>query len=223
MVAASRSRDGAWRRGRLADARLYLCTDRRAERGDLAEFLDAALAGGVDIVQLRDKDASPSQLLAAAAVFHDAADRHGALFVANDDPELAVAADADGLHVGQEDPPPHAARQTVGRQRLIGRSTHGRDQVDRALVEDCDTFTVGPVSPTPTKQGRPGIGLDAVGHAAAVADRPWFVSGGVTTETVPAILTAGGGRIVVVRALTEVGDPYAAAAALAERVSAPEW
>lgn len=215
------ARDGAWRRARLAAARLYLCVDRRAEHGDLAGFLDAALAGGVDIVQLRDKSAARDALVAAAAVFAEAARDHEALFVLNDDPELAVAVDADGVHVGQEDPDPAAARAIVGGARLIGRSTHGPAQTDRALGEDCDYFTVGPVEPTPTKEGRPGIGLDPVRHAAAVAgDRPWFVTGGMAPETAPAVLAAGARGVVAVRWLTEAGDPAAAAQALCEALDA---
>jgi thiamine-phosphate pyrophosphorylase len=209
------SRTGAWRRERLARSTLYLCVDRRAGQGDLGTFLDAVLAGGVDMVQLRDKHASPAELRAAAATFRAAADAHGALFVVNDDPALAAAVGADGVHVGQDDPPPDHARAVVGPELLIGRSTHGVDQIDRALGEDCDTFTVGPVSATPTKQGRPGIGLAPVRHAAQVAgSRPWFVSGGMAPATAPAVIAAGGRRLVVVRALTDAPDPRAAAAEL---------
>lgn len=209
------SRSGSWRRERLGRSTLYLCADRRAEQGDLERFLDAALAGGVDLVQLRDKHAGPSELRAAAAVFRAAAARHGALFILNDDPELAVEVDADGVHVGQDDPPPDRARGVVGPERLVGRSTHDVAQIDRALTEDCDTFTVGPVSATPTKEGRPGIGLDPLRHAAIVAgDRPWFVSGAMAVDTAPAVLAAGGRRLVVVRALTQAPDPCAAAAEL---------
>lgn len=210
------SRSGAWRRLRLADARLYLCVDRRAEHGDLAELLDAVLGAGVDIVQLRDKTAGRDELRAAAAVFRAAADRHGALFVLNDDPALAVDVEADGVHVGQGDPTPQHARAIVGTDRLIGRSTHRIAEVDQALREDGDYFAVGPVHATPTKQGRPAIGLEPLRHAAAVAgERPWFVTGGMAADTAPAVLTTGARRLVVVRAITDAGDPAAAAAELA--------
>jgi thiamine-phosphate pyrophosphorylase len=210
------SRDGAWRRARLAPSVLYLCVDRRAGQGDLEAFLDAVLAGGVDLVQLRDKEATRAELVAAAAVFREAAARHDALFIVNDDPELAAEVGADGVHVGQGDADPAAARAAVGRDRLVGRSTHAAGEIDRALSEDCDTFTVGPVTATPTKQGRPGIGLDPVRHAATVAGaRPWFVSGGMSAATAPAALDAGARRLVVVRALTEAPDPAAAARTLA--------
>lgn len=214
MSGASAPRDGAWRRRRLDDALLYLCCGRDAGRGDLAGFLDAVLGAGVDIVQLRDKTADREQLLAAGAVFRAAAARHGALFVVNDDPALAVHLDADGVHVGQDDPTPAAARASVGHERLIGRSTHAREEIDRAVGEDCDYVAVGPVHATPTKQGRPPIGLGPLRHAAAVVDRPWFVTGGMSTRTAPEVLATGARRLVVVRAITEADDPAAAVAGL---------
>lgn len=210
------TRDGEWRRRRLAGAVLYLCVDRRAEQGDLSRLLDAALGAGVDIVQLRDKTASAPELAAAAAVFRDAAEHHGALFVLNDDPALAVATGADGVHVGQDDVSPAAARTVVGPDRLVGRSTHTVAEIDRALGEDCDYFAVGPVHATPTKQGRRPVGLAPLRHAAAVSgDRPWFVTGGMAPDTASAVLAAGARRLVVVRAITEAADPAAATGALA--------
>lgn len=209
------TRDGAWRRRRLADARLYLCVDRRAAQGDLRDLLDAVLQAGVDIVQLRDKEADPAELRAAAAVFRDAADRHDALFVLNDDPSLAAEVHADGVHVGQTDALPSEARMVVGAERLVGRSTHAREEIDHALGEDCDYFAVGPVHATPTKQGRPPIGLGPLRHAAAAGDRPWFVTGGMARDTVPDVLATGARRVVVVRAITEAADPARAAADLA--------
>lgn len=208
MVTAHR--DGHWRRRRLDDAVLYVCEGRRAVQGDLAAWLDAVLAGGADLVQLRDKTAGPEELRAAASTFRKAAERHGALFVLNDDPALAAEVGADGVHVGQEDASPAEARRLVGPDRLVGRSTHTTDQLDRALREDADYFSVGPVHPTPTKQGRPGVGLGPLGHAAAVADRPWFVTGGMAPATAPEALAAGARRLVVVRSVTEADDPEAA-------------
>lgn len=211
------ARDGDWRRRRLAEAVLYLCVDRRAEQGDLAGLLDAVLGAGADVVQLRDKTASAHELRVAAGVFRDAADRHGALFVVNDDPALATDGDADGVHVGQEDLPPAQARRVVGPERLVGRSTHTVAEIDAAMEEDCDYFAVGPVHATPTKEGRPPIGLAPLRHAAAVAgDRPWFVTGGMAVETAPDVLAAGARRLVVVRAITGAADPAAATAELAE-------
>ena len=208
MANAGEERDGKWRQGRLQDSYLYVCVSSRPSRGDLRALLDAILPAGVDIVQLRDKEASRSELVEAAGVFREAALRHGALFIVNDDPELAAEVDADGVHVGQEDPHPDAARALVGDERLVGWSTHSPAQVDVALASDCDSFTVGPVHATPTKMGRPGIGLHPIRHAAAVdGDRPWFVSGGMAADTAPAVLAAGGRRLVVVRAITEADDP----------------
>jgi thiamine-phosphate pyrophosphorylase len=216
-------RDGAWRRARLQASSLYLCTDRRARQGDLARFLDAVLPAGVDIVQLRDKEGSAAELEEAAQVFRAAALRHGALFVVNDDPDLAVAVDADGVHVGQDDLPPDAARAVVGDGRLVGRSTHAEAEVDAALGEDCDYFAVGPVHATPTKEGRAAIGLPPLRHAAAVAGtRPWFVTGAMSIATAPEVLATGARRLVVVRALTEAKDPAAVARELAAALRSPD-
>lgn len=206
---------GAWRRRRLAGARLYLCAGADVA-GGLEPFLDAVLSGGVDIVQLRDKHAGPAEVAAAAAVFSRAARRHAALFILNDDPELAVAMDADGVHVGQDDRPVAEARAAVGPERLVGRSTHTPEEIDRALTEDCDYLGVGPVHATPTKPGRPGVGLGPVRHAAAVSDRPFFVTGGMDERTGPEVLAAGAHGLVVVRALTESPE----AGAVARRLSA---
>lgn len=206
---------GEQRRARLRDAVLYLCVDRRAAAGDLAHFLDQVLAAGVDLVQLRDKAATDDELRAAAEVFRTAASRAGALFILNDDPHLAVEVGADGVHVGQDDLHPHAARNIVGAERIVGWSTHAAAEVDAAVTTGCDYFAVGPVHATPTKQGRPAIGLEPIRHAAAVGDRPWFVTGAMSAATAPAVLAAGARRIVVVRALTEAADPGAATAELA--------
>ena len=205
---------GEQRRARLRDAVLYLCVDRRAATGDLEHFLDQVLSAGVDLVQLRDKVAAPDELRAASAVFRAAADRTGALFILNDDAELAAEVGADGVHVGQDDLHPDEARAIVGPDRIVGWSTHAVDEVDAAMATRCDYFAVGPVHATPTKQGRPGVGLEPIRHAAAVGDRPWFVTGAMSEQTAPAVLAAGAHRIVVVRALTEAADPAAATAAL---------
>lgn len=212
------SRIGDERRARLAAARLYLvCGAAGDGRGDLRAFLDAALRGGVDVVQLREKDAAVEDdaLLAAAGVFHDACDAHGALFVLNDRPDLAAAARADGVHVGQDDMPVADARALVGEDVLLGRSTHTPEQVEDAAVADVDYFAVGPVHATPTKPGRPAVGLELVRHAASAPRAvPWFAIGGIDGSNVGAVVAAGATRIVVVRALTEADDPEATARAL---------
>ncbi|TGD89078.1 thiamine phosphate synthase [Mycolicibacterium sp. CH28] len=205
----------------LAAARLYLCTDARRERGDLAEFADAALSGGVDIIQLRDKG-SPGEHqfgpleargeLAALEILADAARRHGALLAVNDRADIAYAAGADVLHLGQDDLPLDVARRIVGPDTLIGRSTHETGEAARALMEDVDYFCVGPCWPTPTKPGRPAPGLDLVRAVASMhSDKPWFAIGGIDEQRLPEVIDAGARRVVVVRAITAAADPQAAA------------
>jgi thiamine-phosphate pyrophosphorylase len=211
-------------------ARLYLCTDARRERGDLAEFADAALAGGVDIIQLRDKGSTGERQfgpleargeLAALEALADAARRHGALVAVNDRADIARAAGADALHLGQEDLPPAVARDIVTPGTLIGRSAHHPDQVASALAEGVDYFCVGPCWPTPTKPGRPAPGLPLVRAAAACAgDKPWFAIGGIDVQRLAEVLDAGARRIVVVRAITAAEDPRAAAEVLSSALAA---
>jgi thiamine-phosphate pyrophosphorylase len=211
------------RRARLQDARLYLCTDARADRGDLAAFADAALRGGVDVIQLREKGLEAREELAALEVLADAARRHGALLAVNDRADVALAADADVLHLGQDDLPVAWARRVVGDDVLIGRSTHDADQAAAGATEvGADYFCTGPCWPTPTKPGRPAPGLDLVRATAAAAPaRPWFAIGGIDHARLDEVLAAGATRVVVVRAITEADDPEAAARALKERLSAP--
>ena len=211
--------DGEWRRSRLADARLYLCTDSRRRSGDLADFLEAALSGGVDIVQLREKGLEAREELALLEVVADAARRHGALWAVNDRADLAATAGADVLHLGQDDLPVPAARRLVGDTPLLGRSTHDHAQVDAAEAEPgVDYFCVGPTWPTPTKPGRPAPGLELTAHAAATAARPWFAIGGIDLDRLGEVLAAGARRVVVVRAITEADDPQAAARAFRVRL-----
>jgi thiamine-phosphate pyrophosphorylase len=202
---------------RLARARLYLCTP---DRPDLAEFLEAVLAGGVDIVQLRQKGIDARRELVLLEVMAEIAGRHGALWSVNDRADVAHASGADVLHLGQDDLPVPAARALLGDDVLIGRSTHDARQVDAAAVEPgVDYFCVGPTWPTPTKPGRPAPGLDLTRHAAALGtERPWFAIGGVDLDNLDQVLEAGATRVVVVRALTEATDPQAAALAFRSRL-----
>lgn len=202
--------DGDQIRRRLAAARLYLCT---GFRPDLAEFVDAALAGGVDIVQLRDKSAEARDELAALEVLAEACARHGALLSVNDRADVALAAGADILHLGQDDLPVSWARRVLGDDVVIGRSTHDLAQAGAAGIEPgVDYFCTGPCWPTPTKPGRTAPGLDLVrATAAARPQRPWFAIGGIDEQRLTDVLEAGADRVVVVRAITEAADPKAAA------------
>lgn len=201
---------GEARRNRLRYARLYLVVEAAAR-----EIVPPALDGGVDMVQLRDKDAGDEEILQAAAELRRACERHGALLWLNDRPDLALEAGADGVHVGQEDVPVDEVREQVGPDLLVGLSTHSPDQFDAGLDSAADELSVGPVFETPTKPGRPATGLDYVRHAAARAGgRPWFAIGGIDLDNVRDVLAAGAERIVVVRAVRDAPDPRAAAAAL---------
>jgi thiamine-phosphate pyrophosphorylase len=197
-------------RARLAEARLYFVTDAGAGEHELRE----ALAGGVDVLQLREKDASDDEILSAAETFRALCAEHEALFVVNDRADLALAAAADGVHLGQADEQVGAVRDQVGRDLLIGLSTHSREQLAAGLETDADYVCVGPVYATPTKPDYPAVGLELVRHAAATVTRPWFAIGGIEGATVIEVAEAGAPRVAVVRAIRDAPDPRAAAAGL---------
>jgi thiamine-phosphate pyrophosphorylase len=203
-------------RERLGTARLYLVCEARP-----LEWLRAALRGGVDLIQLRDRSLDDAGVIEAAVAFRTAADEAGALFMLNDRPDLVAACGADGVHVGQDDATPAEARAAVGPDRIVGRSTHAPDQADAAQADpDVDYLAVGPVHETPTKPGRPAAGLDYVAYAARTVTKPWFAIGGLDASNVDAVTALGAERIVVVRAITQAADPEAAARALEERLGA---
>jgi thiamine-phosphate pyrophosphorylase len=208
------------RRARLAGARLYLCTDGRRSKGDLAGFLDAVLAAGVDIVQLREKGLEAREELGLLEVFADACRRHGRLLAVNDRADVALAAGADILHLGQDDLPVPVARRILGPGPLIGRSTHDPAQADAAAREPgVDYFCAGPLWTTPTKPGRPAAPPGLLPHLARRQPaRPWFAIGGISLGRLDEVLAAGATRVVVVRAITQAGDPAAAARAFAQRL-----
>ena len=203
------------RRERLGSAHLYLVCDDQPD-----EFLDAVLGAGVDLVQLRMKDAPDAQIVSAGKRFASAAAEHGALFILNDRPDLLDATGADGVHVGQDDTAVDQARAIVGPDRLVGLSTHNPEQVDAAADEKLDYFAVGPVHETPTKPGRPAVGLELVRYAAEHATVPFFAIGGIDRTNVTAVAEAGATRIAVVRALTENDQPDAAARRLRAALTA---
>jgi thiamine-phosphate pyrophosphorylase len=194
---------------RLRPARLYVAVECRA-----AHVVEAALRGGVDLVQLRDKDASDAAVVDAGRKLVALCHEHGALFVVNDRPDLALDCGADGVHLGQDDAPVEDARAEVGERLAIGVSTHSPDQIAAAEASSADYYAVGPVHATPTKPGRPAVGLELVRHAATAASKPWFAIGGIDPGNAREVAAAGARRIVVVRAIRDADDPEAAARAL---------
>jgi thiamine-phosphate pyrophosphorylase len=233
---------GAERRTRLAAARLYLVCDSKPRGRELTDVLQAAIAGGVDVVQLRDKCLSEDELTQAARIARDICKRLGALFIVNDRPAVALAAGADGVHVGQEDMPVAQVRELVGPEMLIGLSTHAPAEIDAAGVRPsipgesalipgetasaavgnsflgADYIGVGPVHATPTKPGRPAVGLELVRYAAAHARAPFFAIGGIHAGNVASVLEAGARRVAVVRAITDAAEPERAARDLRARL-----
>ena len=209
-------RDGIWRRERLAASRLYLCTPIRP---DLASFADAVLGAGVDLIQLRDKHAEAGPLLEASGVLRAAAERHEALFAINDRADVALAAGADVLHLGQDDLPLTWARRILGEDVLLGRSTHDPDQAARAAAEPWDYLVAGPVWATATKPGRPATGTALIEAVAALdPPQPWFAIGGITPDNLHELTTADATRVVVVRVITDAPDPAAATRTLRDRL-----
>jgi thiamine-phosphate pyrophosphorylase len=210
-------RDGAGRRERLAASRLYVCTPIRP---DLGEFADVVLGAGVDLLQLRDKQAEAGPLLEASAVLRAAADRRDALFAINDRADIALAAGADVLHLGQDDLPLTWARRILGEDVLLGRSTHDLAQATKAAAEPWDYLVAGPVWATATKPGRPATGTALVEAVAALdPPQPWFAIGGITPGNLPEVTAAGATRIVVVRAITDAPDPATATRTLRDRLT----
>ena len=221
------------RRERLSDARLYLCTDGRRSQGDLPGFLNAVLGAGVDIVQLREKGLEAREELALLEVFAAACRRHGRLLAVNDRADVALAAGADVLHLGQDDLPVPVARDILGPGPVIGRSSHSPAQADAAAAEPgVDYFCAGPLWTTPTKPGRPATGLGLLGHVARQqasgqgtaqdtvqgTARPWFAIGGISLDRLGDVLAAGASRVVVVRAITAAADPAAVAREFTRRL-----
>jgi thiamine-phosphate pyrophosphorylase len=204
----------------LDNVRLYVCTDARKDRNDFGAFLNAAFAGGADIIQLRDKTLEPIEELESLEILRDAAVRHGKLWAVNNRADIAAVTEAPVLHIGQEDLPLLAARHVVGKETVIGKSSHTPQQVVDAAnavsAGSLDYFCVGPIWATPSKPGRPAVGLDCVRYAAAhlrTMNRtvPWYAIGGIDHDNIEQVVMAGASRVVVVRAITEADDPMDAA------------
>lgn len=202
-------------------ARLYLVTPARIAAGRVADLVADLVAAGVDMLQLREKEAEAGEIVRVSVSLAEACASAGIPFLLNDRPDIALAVGAPGVHLGTNDLPTSVARRILG-DAIVGRSTHSSGDIAHVLEsEDPDYIAVGPVHATPTKPGRPPAGLDLIRHAAGLDLRiPWFAIGGIALETVDPVLEAGARRIVVVRAITEAADPPAAAAALRARLDA---
>jgi thiamine-phosphate pyrophosphorylase len=199
------------RHARLRGARLYLAVEAVVDGAAADALVEAALDGGVDVVQVRDKEAGDAELVATGRRLAALCQERGALLIVNDRPDLALACRADGVHLGQDDVAVSEARRVVGHELLIGLSTHSRGQIAAAASLDADYIGVGPVYETATKPGLTPVGLELVRHAAAHARQPFFAIGGIDAERAPEVAAAGAERIAVVRAIRDAADPRAAA------------
>jgi thiamine-phosphate pyrophosphorylase len=209
---------GPLRRERLRTARLYFVCDAHPRGEDPEALLRAALSGGVDIVQLREKELGRAEIQRGAATFRRLCDIYSALFIVNDDPDLARACDADGVHLGQDDGSVAEARSMLGPDAIIGLSTHSKEQIDAAASAPVDHVSVGPVWETPTKAGRPAVGLELVSYAAANAAHPFFAIGGIDPSNAEQVVGAGASRLCVVRAIRNAAEPAAVAESLRRSV-----
>lgn len=205
---------GPLRRERLRTARLYFVCEALPGGRDPEELLLAALRGGVDIVQLREKELGRAEVERSARTFRRLCDTYSALFIVNDDPWLARSCDADGVHVGQDDTPVAEAREVLGPEAIVGLSTHSEEQLAASAAQPVDYVSVGPVWETPTKAGRPGVGLGLVEHAAGAAPHPFFAIGGIDASNAAEVVAAGAHRLGVVRAIRDAPDPAVVAEAL---------
>ncbi|MGH2863627.1 MAG: thiamine phosphate synthase [Solirubrobacteraceae bacterium] len=211
---------GAERRSRLARARLYLVCDASPEKRELAELVRETVAGGVDVVQLREKHMPEDELLAVAHACSVLCLQLDALFIVNDLPWVARRAGADGVHVGQDDMPVAEVRELVGPDLLVGLSTHSPEQIDAVDQRSVDYIGVGPIHETPTKPGRPSVGLELVRYAAAHAPVPFFAIGGLDAGNLAHALDAGASRACVLRAIAAAEDPRRAARELRDALDA---
>jgi thiamine-phosphate pyrophosphorylase len=218
MTLAPPESAGPLRRERLRTARLYFVCDARPPGEDLEGLLRAALSGGVDIVQLREKELGRAEIERAAPTFRRVCDTYSALFIVNDDPDLARACDADGVHVGQDDGSVEEARELLGPDAIIGLSTHSEQQIDASSSAPVDHISVGPIWETPTKPGRPSVGLDLISYATEHASHPFFAIGGIDSVNAERVVDAGARRLCVVRAIRDAAEPTAVAEELRRAV-----
>jgi thiamine-phosphate pyrophosphorylase len=207
---------GSERRARLASARLYLVCDALPKRHDLPDLLRAAAAGGVDVVQLRDKLLGDDELVSVAHAARALCERLGLLLIVNDRPAVAAESGADGVHVGQDDAPVADVRELLGSEMIVGLSTHSPEQIDAVDGSLVDYIGVGPIHETPTKPGRPAVGVELIGYAAAHAPVPFFAIGGLDAGNLEEAVRAGAQRACVLRAIADAEDPERAARELRE-------
>jgi thiamine-phosphate pyrophosphorylase len=209
---------GELRRQRLRWARLYFVCEALPRGHDPEAMLNAAMAPGAGMVELRDRDQPKAVIERSGRTFRRLANTYSALFIVNDDPYLAMELGADGVHVGQDDIDPADARRIMGPDAIVGLSTHSREQIESAATMPIDYISVGPIWETPTKEGRPATGLDLIRTASGVATVPWFAIGGIDESNVKEVVAAGAERICVVRAIRDAEDPRAAATVLFDAV-----
>ncbi len=206
------------RRARLAAAHLYLVCGADPDGSELPTLLRAAIAGGVDIVQLREKHLPDEELASVAKAAHILCEQLDTLLIVNDRPWVAREAEADGVHVGQDDIPTTEVRELVGPDMLVGLSTHTPDQIDAVDASVVDYIGVGPIHETPTKPGRPAVGEQLIRYAAVNSPVPFFAIGGLDVGNVGQALDAGATRVCVLRAIAAAIDPETAARALREQI-----
>jgi thiamine-phosphate pyrophosphorylase len=211
---------GPLRRERLRTARLYFVCEALPGGRDPEPLLQAALNGGVDIVQLREKDLEREEIERSAHTYRRLCDTYSALFIVNDDPFLAQTCNADGVHLGQDDMPVEQARKILGPEAIVGLSTHSERELAASAGRPVDYVSVGPVWETPTKAGRPGVGLGLVEHAASAAPHPFFAIGGIDPENAGEVVAAGARRLGAVRSIRDAEEPAGAAAALRAALAA---
>jgi thiamine-phosphate pyrophosphorylase len=205
---------GRLRRQRLQWARLYFVCDARPHGDEPEALLNAAMSGGAGMIELRDREHPRNVIERSGHTFRRLANTYGALFIVNDDPHLALELRADGVHVGQDDMDPAEARRIMGPDAIIGLSTHSLEQVEAAASQPVDYISVGPIWETPTKEGRPGTGLELISTAAEIAEKPWFAIGGIDPGNADDVASAGAKRLCVVRAIRDAADPRTAATTL---------
>jgi thiamine-phosphate pyrophosphorylase len=222
MSLASPEAVGPLRRERLRTARLYFVCDAHPRGEDPEPLLLAALTGGADIVQLREKSLPRRETELAGLTFRRLCDTFSALFIVNDDPDMARSCKADGVHVGQDDMPAEEVRALLGPDAIVGLSTHSKEQMAVSAERPVDYVSAGPIWETPTKQGRPGVGLELISHAAEHAPHPFFAIGGIDTSNAEEVVRAGASRLCVVRAIRDAEDPAAVAAELRQAFGAAE-